>query len=48
MKSTSTPISKYFISGFAVTTLGFPPYLISLAYGSPKVLVTDNLPGNTL
>lgn len=48
MKSTSNPISKYFISGLAVTTLGLPPYLISLAYGSPNVLVTDSLPGNTL
>jgi len=31
-----------------MTTFGFPPVFISLASASPKVLETDNLPGNTL
>jgi len=36
------------ISGSAITTYGFPPYLGSFASISPKVLETESLPGKTL
>lgn len=48
MKSCSFVILKDFISGVAITTLGLPPNFANLASASPKVLDTDNLPGNTL
>ena len=48
IKSCSSVILKDFISGIAITTFGFPPLLSILASRSPKVLHTDNLPGNTL
>jgi hypothetical protein len=39
---------NYLISGSADITFGKPPYYLSFASISPKVLETDNLPGNTL
>lgn len=41
-------ISKLIISGYAITTFGFPPNYGILASASPNVLDTDSLPGNTL
>lgn len=41
-------MSNSFISGLAITTFGFPPNFSRFASISPKVLDTDNLPGNTL
>jgi hypothetical protein len=41
-------ILKDVTSGLQTTTLGLPPLNSYLASGSPKVLDTDNLPGNTL
>jgi len=35
------------MSGSALTTFGLPPLNSNFASGSPKVLQTDNLPGNT-
>lgn len=35
------------ISGFAITTFGFPPKAAIFASGSPKVLATESLPGRT-
>lgn len=40
MKSKSSSIFNIFISGWAIMTSGLPPYLISLASGSPNVLET--------
>lgn len=34
-------------SGTDITTFGFPPYRGNLASMSPKVRVTDSLPGKT-
>lgn len=48
IKSWSAYILNDFISGVAITTLGFPPLDGILASKSPKVLDTDNLPGKTL
>ena len=48
MKSFLSELSKYFISGIDIITLGFPPYLGSLAVMSPIVLETLNFPGDTL
>ena len=35
------------MSGWAMTTLDFPPYWGSFAEMSPKVLLTDRRPGST-
>ena len=48
IKSWSLLILNDFISGSAITTFGFPPYLESLASASPKVLDTESRPGKTL
>jgi hypothetical protein len=47
-KSCSLEILNCLISGVAITTLGLPPNLSSLASASPNVLDTDSLPGSTL
>jgi len=39
---------NYLISGSHITTFWLPPYYYNLASISPKVLHTDNRPGNTL
>jgi hypothetical protein len=41
-------ILKKSISGIAITTFGFPPRAEILASRSPKVLLTESLPGRTL
>jgi hypothetical protein len=38
----------YFISGLAMTTWGFPPRTLSLAWASPKARDTERRPGRTL
>lgn len=48
MKSVSFVNEKVVISGSALITLSFPPYLGNLASISPNVLETANLPGLTL
>ena len=47
MKSSYSVIVKEVISGWQMIALGLPPNWIILASISPKVLVTDNLPGAT-
>ena len=48
MKSKLLYILKAVMSGSAITTLGLPSYFSILASMSPKVLLTESLPGNTL
>lgn len=45
MKSSFSVMVKEYISGKHTIVLGFPPNSAYLASISPKVLVTDNLPG---
>jgi hypothetical protein len=45
MKSSFSVIVKEYISGVQTIALEFPPNYASLASISPKVLVTDSLPG---
>jgi hypothetical protein len=45
MKSSFSVIVKEYISGKHTIVLGFPPNSAYFASISPKVLVTDNLPG---
>lgn len=46
-KSILSSIWNSLMSGFAITTLGFPPYFSRLASMSPKVLETLRRPGKT-
>ena len=48
IKSWSFLIRNAFISGSAIRTLGLPPFETSFASISPKLLLTDNLPGRIL
>jgi hypothetical protein len=48
MKSKLFLILKAVISGSAITTFGLPSSFSNLASMSPKVLLTESLPGNTL
>ena len=48
IKSSSSLIYIVVISGSAIKTLLLPPYYDSFASISPKLLVTDNLPGSIL
>ena len=48
IKSKLSFILIEFISGCAMTTPLFPPNFSNLASMSPKLRVTDNLPGRTL
>ena len=48
MKSFLSELSKYFISGMDIMTLGLPPNFGSFAAMSPIVLETLNFPGDTL
>ena len=48
MKSWSGVIVKLLIYGVQTIALGFPPRSGNFASRSPKVLVTESLPGKTL
>jgi hypothetical protein len=41
-------ILKDLITGSAISTLGLPPFSLNLAVISPKLRLTDNLPGKIL